>query len=113
MPTPPPTVRSGSGWSSCWAVGGPAAPEVDELVTLYQRTATHLSVIRSSSPDPALVARLSALVARARSVVTGAPAPAWRDVARFFAVSGFPAALYRTRRWWVAVGGAVGRRWPG
>jgi uncharacterized membrane protein SpoIIM required for sporulation len=74
--------------------------EVDELVSLYQRTATHLSVIRSSAPDPALVGRLSALVARARSAVTGAPAPAWRDAARFVA-AGFPAALYRARRWWV------------
>jgi uncharacterized membrane protein SpoIIM required for sporulation len=77
-------------------------PEADELVALYQRTATHLSVIRSSSPDPALVARLSSLVARARSAVTGAPAPAWRDAARFLVV-GFPAALYRTWRWWTAV----------
>jgi uncharacterized membrane protein SpoIIM required for sporulation len=74
--------------------------EVDELVSLYLRTATHLSVIRSSAPDPALVGRLSALVARARAVVTGAPAPAWRDAARFV-VAGFPAALYATRRWWV------------
>ena len=31
--------------------------EVDELVRLYQRTATHLSVVRSSSPDAALSAR--------------------------------------------------------
>jgi len=28
--------------------------EVDELVELYQRVGTHLSVVRSSSPDPAL-----------------------------------------------------------
>jgi uncharacterized membrane protein SpoIIM required for sporulation len=76
--------------------------EVDELVSLYLRTATHLSVIRSSAPDPVLVSRLSALVARARAVVTGAPAPAWRDAARFL-VEGFPAALYRTRRWWITV----------
>jgi uncharacterized membrane protein SpoIIM required for sporulation len=77
--------------------------EVDELVALYQRVATHLSVVRSSTPDPALLARLSTLVARARSAVTGSSAPAWRDVARFFAVS-YPAALYRSMRWWVAVG---------
>lgn len=77
--------------------------EVDELVMLYQRVATHLSVVRSASPDPALVARLSTLVARARSAVTGAQAPAWSDLARFFAVT-FPAALYRSARWWVAVG---------
>ena len=77
--------------------------EVDELVSLYQRTATHLSVIRSSSPDPTLVARLSTLVARARSAVAGSPDPAWRDVGRFFSVV-YPAALYRSMRWWVSTG---------
>jgi uncharacterized membrane protein SpoIIM required for sporulation len=60
-------------------------------------------VVRSSTPDPALLARLSTLVARARSAVTGSSAPAWRDLARFFVVT-YPAALYRSMRWWVAVG---------
>lgn len=77
--------------------------EVDELVSLYQRVATHLSVVRSASPDPALVGRLSSLVARARSAVTGTHTPAWADLARFFTVV-FPAALYRSVRWWAAVG---------
>lgn len=80
--------------------------EADELVELYQRTATHLSVIRSSSPDPALVAWLSSLVAKARSVVTGSPDPGWRDAARFLVV-GFPAACHRARRWSASVGAAV------
>lgn len=73
--------------------------EADELVALYQRVGTQLSVVRSAAPDPALVARLSALVARARAATTGSHEAAWRDLARFFTVS-FPAALYRTRRWW-------------
>ncbi len=77
--------------------------EVDELVTLYQRVATHLSVVRSASPDPALVGRLSSLVARARAAVTGTHVPAWYDLARFFTVV-YPAALYRSARWWAAVG---------
>ena len=77
--------------------------EADELVTLYQRVATHLSVIRSTAPDAQLVGRLSTLVARARSAVTGAHAPAWQEVTRFFVVT-FPAALYRTMRWWVPTG---------
>lgn len=81
-----------------------SGPEADELVALYQRTATHLSVVRSSAPDPALVGRLSSLVARARSAVTGAHEPAWRDVARFFVVA-FPAAVYRSR--WLSIGSAV------
>jgi uncharacterized membrane protein SpoIIM required for sporulation len=74
--------------------------EVDELVELYQRAATHLSVVRSSSPEPALVGRLSSLVARARAAVTGAHAPMWRDAARFLTVS-FPATAYRMRWWWL------------
>jgi uncharacterized membrane protein SpoIIM required for sporulation len=74
--------------------------ESDELVLLYQRVATHLSVVRSSAPDAVLVGRLSTLVARARSAVTGAQTPAWQDVARFFLVV-FPAAIYRCAPWWV------------
>lgn len=77
--------------------------EADELVVLYQRVATHLSVVQSSAPDPVLVGRLSALVARARGAVTGAHTPAWRDLAHFFQ-AGFPASLYRTAAWWVPVG---------
>lgn len=76
--------------------------EVDELVELYQRTATHLSVLQSAGPDPALLGKLSVLVARARNVVTGSRQAAWKDVARFLRVD-FPAVLYRTRWWWGAV----------
>jgi uncharacterized membrane protein SpoIIM required for sporulation len=74
--------------------------EVDDLVGLYQRVATHLSIVQTRSPDPVLVARLSRLVTAARSAVAGAHAPAWRQLLRFFTVT-FPAAVYRTRTWWV------------
>ncbi|MFD8306262.1 stage II sporulation protein M [Streptomyces sp. NPDC059690] len=74
--------------------------EADELVSLYQRTATHLSLIQSSAPDPQLTGRLSQLVARARSAVTGTRRASWRDVTRFL-TQGFPSAVYRSRRWWV------------
>jgi uncharacterized membrane protein SpoIIM required for sporulation len=74
--------------------------DVDELVQLYQRAATHLSLVQTRSPDPVLVARLSRLVASARAAVAGAHAPAWKQVARFFTVV-FPVAVYRSRRWWV------------
>jgi uncharacterized membrane protein SpoIIM required for sporulation len=74
--------------------------EVDELVGLYQRVATALSVVQTRSPDPVLVARLSRLVAEGREAVTGTHAAAWRDISRFFVVT-FPVAVYRTRRWWV------------
>jgi uncharacterized membrane protein SpoIIM required for sporulation len=76
--------------------------EVDELVDLYQRTATHLSVVQSRSPDPQLVARLSRLTASARSAIVGSREPSWRGIALYLAVT-FPAAVYRSARWWVSV----------
>jgi uncharacterized membrane protein SpoIIM required for sporulation len=76
--------------------------ESDELIALYQLSATHLSMVRSRSPDPALIGRLSRLVSRGRAAVTGSSAPAWRDVARFFTVA-FPVVVYRAWRWWSAV----------
>jgi uncharacterized membrane protein SpoIIM required for sporulation len=78
--------------------------EADELVQLYQRAATHLSVVRSAAPDAALIARLSRTVARARTAVGGGHEPLWREVARIFTVS-FPAAVYRAR-WWAAASAA-------
>ncbi|MGW5282633.1 stage II sporulation protein M [Streptomyces collinus] len=74
--------------------------EADELIALYQRTATHLSLLQSSAPDPQLTGRLSQLVARARGAVTGNRRASWRDATRFV-LEGFPAAVYRARHWWV------------
>ena len=74
--------------------------EVDELVTLYQRTTTHLSAVRSAAHDPVLVAALSSRVARARAAVTGAHAAEWGIIGRFALVS-FPAMAYRARWWWL------------
>ena len=74
--------------------------EADELVDLYQEVATHLSVIRSTAPDPAVVTYLSSLLARARTRATGTRTAGWSGFADFFARR-FPAALYRTRRWWL------------
>jgi uncharacterized membrane protein SpoIIM required for sporulation len=74
--------------------------EADELVDGYQEVATHLSVVRSSAPDPSLVAYLSSVLARARTRTTGTRSTSWRDVATFLAAT-FPAALYRMRWWWL------------
>jgi len=74
--------------------------EIDELVAGYQAAATHLSVLRSGGRDPALTARLSVLIGRARAAVTGAHTPAWRAVGEFATVS-FPAMAYRARWWWL------------
>ena len=78
--------------------------EADEIVRLYQAVATHLSTVRSAAPDPATVSRLSDLLGRARTRISGAHEPAWSDVVRFVVVS-VPAALYRIRWWtvWVTV----------
>ncbi|GAA3607577.1 stage II sporulation protein M [Microlunatus ginsengisoli] len=77
--------------------------EVDELVELYPRVSTQLSVVRSTAADPVLEARLSALVAAARSAITGVNVPVWQTVGRFFTTT-FPAAVYRARWWWITVG---------
>jgi uncharacterized membrane protein SpoIIM required for sporulation len=74
--------------------------EADELVDLYGRASTDLSVVRSEAPDPALVAELSTLVARARGTTTGTRRFTTDDVARYFWVT-FPLLVYRAR-WWVA-----------
>jgi uncharacterized membrane protein SpoIIM required for sporulation len=75
--------------------------EVDELVDLYQRVSTHLSVARSATGDAVLIGRLSGLVARARAAVTGAHAPLGQEFVRFWTVS-FPVVAYECRRWWLA-----------
>ncbi|TDC68250.1 stage II sporulation protein M, partial [Micromonospora sp. KC606] len=80
----------------------PDADEIDEMVALYQRAATHLSALRSRSPDPALVSRLSQLVLRARARIAGRRGPSWAEAGRFLTV-GFPAAVYRAWPWWCAV----------
>ncbi|NAZ86541.1 stage II sporulation protein M [Kineococcus indalonis] len=72
--------------------------QADELVVLYQRTATHLSVLRSAQSEPVLLDELSTLLVRARSRLTGSRYTAWRQL-RHFTVRGLPAALWRLR-WW-------------
>ncbi|GAA0702029.1 stage II sporulation protein M [Kitasatospora atroaurantiaca] len=76
--------------------------EADELVTLYQRATSHLAQVQAAAPDPTLEGRLTTLVARGRSAVTGSRNSSWRDAGRYFTVS-FPAALYRSRRWWIPI----------
>jgi uncharacterized membrane protein SpoIIM required for sporulation len=80
--------------------GSGSGAEADEILDLYQRVATQLSVVRSSAPDPSLVTYLSSLLARARARSAGTRSVAWADLGGFFTGT-FPAALYRTRRWWI------------
>ncbi|MGB7448892.1 MAG: stage II sporulation protein M [Ornithinimicrobium sp.] len=88
--------------------------EVDEMLDEYGRTATDLSLVRSTAPDPALVSYLSLLLTRARVRSSSSRTIRWSNLARFF-VEDFPAALYRLRWWWgvtavinVVVGLALG-----
>lgn len=93
----------------------PNGEEIDELATLYQRVATHLSVLRSAGADPTYAARLSAVLAQARTALTGSREPFLGEVSRLVTVS-FPAAVHRCRWWALASAGftlgvalAVGR----
>ncbi|MEO5853364.1 MAG: stage II sporulation protein M [Nocardioides sp.] len=74
--------------------------ESDEFVERYQQVATHLSVVRTSAPDAALVAYLSSVLAKARTRSAGVRTTSWRGVVGFFTEQ-FPAALYRLRWWWL------------
>ena len=100
-------LRHGAEWDRLTELtaqrGKLTGDEADELVDLYQRVSTHLSVVRSTASDPVLEARLSALVAGARSVVTGVTLPIWQTIGHFF-TAGFPAAVYRARYWWITIG---------
>ena len=71
--------------------------ELDELIRLDQLTATHLSYARTYFRDPALVARLTRLVATAGAVVYGSRPRDVRAIAEFLAVT-FPAAVWHIRR---------------
>lgn len=73
--------------------------QADELLDEYGRTATDLSVVRSTAPDPALVSYLSLLLTRARVRSSSTRTLGWASIGRFF-VEDFPAALYRLRWWW-------------
>lgn len=79
--------------------------ELDELVTLYQRVSTHLSLARSAYREPALTASLTTLVARAGAVVYGTRPRTLRAVRRFFAET-FPAAVWHAR-WFVVAATAL------
>lgn len=78
--------------------------EADELLVLYQRASTHLSVIRSTAPEGAYSAALSMRLSRARTRFTGARSNFLEDVAGFFVFS-LPAAFYRVRWLTLAIGG--------
>jgi uncharacterized membrane protein SpoIIM required for sporulation len=98
------TRAHGSTWDRLAALTGRRRlrdGEATELVDLYQRTGTHLSMVRSAAPDPVVVGRLTQLVAQARSRVTGTSPSVRGEVLAFFRM-GFPAAVWRARWWCLA-----------
>ncbi|MFF0489174.1 stage II sporulation protein M [Nocardia sp. NPDC004068] len=76
--------------------------EADELVALYRRTSRQLARLRAQSPEPELIAGLSAVLARARARILGSRGDTMRELGRFL-THRFPAALYRAWPWWAAV----------
>ncbi|MBG0566001.1 stage II sporulation protein M [Actinoplanes aureus] len=79
-----------------------SAAEADELVVLYQRATTHLSVIRSRTPDPVVVADLSRQLLAGRAAINRGGRFSWRPALHFL-TDRFPAELYRTRWWWLTM----------
>jgi uncharacterized membrane protein SpoIIM required for sporulation len=82
-------------------LGRLAGDELDELVRLYQRVSAHLSYAQTYYRDPALTARLSALVASSAAVLHGTRPRTLRAFGHFLAVS-FPAAVWHSRRFMLA-----------
>lgn len=79
--------------------------EADELVSLYRQGATHLSLLRSNAPDPALVSELSVILVKARARIASPHDLTW-GTALAFLTRTIPAALYRVRWWSVVVSAA-------
>lgn len=75
--------------------------QVTELVQLYQRTSAHLSHARSERADPAVVARLTRLVAVAAGMLYSTRSRSAAGFVRFFTTT-FPAAVWHARRFVVA-----------
>lgn len=95
-------ARNSASWARLESLarrgGGRLSPmEVQELVSLYQQTSSHLSHARTERADAALVARLTRLVATAAGVIYSTRSRSLAGVARFFTTS-FPAAVWHARR---------------
>lgn len=73
-----------------------APEEARELLVLYRRASKDLSALTTTAPDSEITARLSTIVHRARTHLSGQPRSASSALLRFF-VRSLPAALYRLR----------------
>ncbi|WFP17396.1 stage II sporulation protein M [Citricoccus muralis] len=77
-----------------------SSAEIDELVELYGRASTHLSVVQAQDPDGPHASGLSLVVAAARTRLTSATENPG-SVVREFVSRQLPAAFYRIR--WMTV----------
>lgn len=71
--------------------------EIDELLLRYQDVTLHLSQARTTYRDPALIRRLSTVVAASHAAVHGARVARLATLRRFLG-STFPAAVWTCRR---------------
>ncbi len=76
--------------------------EAAEFLQLYRAASKDLSAIQSSAPDSQISLRLSNIIHRARTQLTGVPAGPAAAVSRFFLIS-LPAALYSLRWYFLVV----------
>lgn len=74
--------------------------EADELLQLYQRASTHLSMLQAVEADSPVAAHLSTKIGRARAHLTGTGGNVFTTGAYFFAQT-LPVAFYRLR--WLTV----------
>lgn len=72
------------------------AQEADEMLVLYRRASTHLSMIQAVEHDSPVAAQLSARIGRARTHLTGAGENTFTSAAYFFTQT-LPVAFYRLR----------------
>lgn len=70
--------------------------DIDELDRLYRSATTDLARVRTSSPDPDLIADLSRTLSAARGRLAGTGGLTGAAIARFFRVS-LPLTLYQIR----------------
>ncbi|MPZ88976.1 MAG: stage II sporulation protein M [Nitriliruptorales bacterium] len=77
-------------------ISGLSPAELDELVSLYQQVSTHLSIARTTYREPAMIASLTGLTARAGAVVYGTRPRTLRALGAFLTQT-FPAALWDAR----------------
>lgn len=74
-----------------------SGPDLEDLVSLYQRTSGHLSHAQVALPDPSLISELSMLVAGSSAVIYSTRSGFRPRIGSFFTTT-FPAAVWHVRR---------------